>query len=87
MIPSTTATAESSFSGLRRTKTSFRSNLGQEMLNNNSLLHQERGYANEVMANDLENIIDAFGNEKNRQQKFFKKILATFLLKYYILIV
>ena len=41
------------------------------MLNNASILHLNRAYANEVLEHDLEIIIDTFGNEKDRQQYFF----------------
>ena len=70
VIPSTTATAERSFSGLRRTKTSFRNSMGQNMLNNYSILHLERSYSNEVIEKDIEVIMDIFGKENDREKYF-----------------
>ena len=68
VIPSTTATAERSFSGLRRTKTSFRNSMGQNMLNNYSILHLERSYSNEVIEKDIEVIMDTFGKVNYREK-------------------
>ena len=71
VIPSTTSTAERSSSGLRRTKTVFRNSMGQERLNNTSLLHLEREYSNQVLENDLPDIINIFGSKKDRKKHFF----------------
>ncbi|XP_028406786.1 zinc finger MYM-type protein 1-like [Dendronephthya gigantea] len=70
-IPATSASAERSFSGLRRVKTYLRSNMGQERLNSAALINIERTYANKVVNNDIDDIINTFGRRHGRQSYFF----------------
>ena len=71
VIPATTCTAERSFSGLRRMKTYLRSTMGQEKLQSLALLNIERIYANKVLENDIDNVIDTFARRNKREQYFF----------------
>ncbi|ESN99201.1 hypothetical protein HELRODRAFT_153318, partial [Helobdella robusta] len=64
-IPTTSATAERSFSGLKRLKTYLRSTMGQKRLNSVSLLHFHKDVANEM---DLDSIINEF-IQRNDQRK------------------
>ena len=71
VIPSTSCSAERSFSSLRRLKTYLRSTMGQERLSNLALLHIEREYVNKVIIEDLEDIINTYGKRNGRQTLFF----------------
>ena len=68
-IPATSCSSERSFSALRRIKNYFRNRIGQERLNNVSVLNIERLYANEVLKYDLDSVIDAFGRLSDRRTK------------------
>ena len=57
MIPATSCSAERSFSALRRLKTYLRS-MGQQHVSNIVLINIERTYANSVVNNDIDRIID-----------------------------
>lgn len=70
-IPATSCSAERSFSGLRRVKTYLRSTMGQERLSSISLLCMERAYTNRTLKNDMERIIDVFGQRSHRASHFF----------------
>ena len=70
-IPTTSCSAERSFSALRRLKTYLRSTMGQKRLNSIALINVERAYANSTLKNDMEKIIDIFGQRRNRQSYFF----------------
>ena len=70
-IPATSCSAERSFSALRRLKTYLRSTMGQKRLNSTALINVERAYANSALKNDMEKIIDIFGQRHNRQSYFF----------------
>ena len=71
VIPSTSCSAERAFSGLRRLKRYLRSTMGQTRLSNLALLNIERHYANEVLKNDMQQMIDTFGQKNNRDCYFF----------------
>ena len=71
VIPAISSTAERSFSGLRQMKTYLRNKIGQERLNSIALLNIERIYANKVLENDINKVIDIFARRKNRHQYFF----------------
>ena len=71
MRPKTNCTAEQSFSGLGKMKTYLRSTMGQEKLQSLALLNIERIYANKVLENDIDNVIDTFARRNKRQQYFF----------------
>ena len=70
-IPATSSSAERSFSALRHLKTYLRRTMGQKRLNSISLINVERAYANSALKNDMEKIIDIFGQRHNRQSYFF----------------
>jgi len=71
IIPATTCTAERSFSGLRRMKTYLRNTMGQDRLNSVALINIERCYANKVIENDIDSVIDTFAKRKHRHRYFF----------------
>ena len=62
VIPATSCSAERSFSALRILKTYLQSTMGQQHVSNIALIHIERAYANFVLENDIEHIIDIFGS-------------------------
>ena len=68
-IPATSCSSERSVSALRRIKNYVRNGIGQERLNNVSVLNIERLYANEVLKYDLDSVIDAFGRLSDRRTK------------------
>ena len=71
VVPATSCSTERSFSSLRRLKTYLRSTMGQERLSNLALLHIEREYVNKVIIEDMEDIINTFGERNGRQTLFF----------------
>ena len=71
VIPATSCSAERSFSSLRRLKNHLRSTMGQERLSNLALLHIEREYVNKAIIEDMEDIINTFGERNGRQTLFF----------------
>lgn len=71
IIPATSCTSERSFSALRRLKTYLRSTMGQSRLNSLAVISIERAYANLVLNNDIEKIIDMFASRKGRASLFF----------------
>ena len=60
-IPATSCSAERSFSALRRIKTFLRSTIGQYRLSSIAVINIERKYANKTMQDDVQRIIDIFG--------------------------
>ena len=66
VIPATSCSAERSFSALRRLKTYLRSI---------ALINIERAYANCVVNNDMDRIIDIFGRRNGRDSYFFYRVL------------
>lgn len=71
VIPATSCSAERSFSGLRRMKTYLRNSMGQKRLSNIALLNIERSYANKVLQESMDRVIDIFGRRRNRDSYFF----------------
>ena len=71
VIPATSCSAERSFSSLRRLKTYLRNTCGQERLSNLALLHIETEFVNRVLKEDMDLMIDAFGERSGRQSQFF----------------
>ena len=71
VIPATSCSAERSFSGLRRLKTYLRSKMGQTRLSSLALLHIEREFVNRVITEDIDKIIDVFGQRNGRESYFF----------------
>ena len=70
VIPATSCSAERSFSGLRRLKTYLKSTMGEKRLSSIALITIERGYANCVINEDMEKMIDIFGKRKGRNTYF-----------------
>ena len=68
VIPATSCSAERSFSALRRLKTYLRNIMGQQRV---ALINIERAYANSVVNNDMDRIIDIFGRRNGRDSYFF----------------
>ena len=71
VIPATSCSAERSFSSLRRLKTYLRNTCGQERLSSLALLHIETEYVNRVLIEDMDAMIDLFGERKGRSTYFF----------------
>ena len=69
VIPATLCSAERSFNALRRLKTYLRSTMGQKRVSNIALINLERAYANSVVNNDIDRIIDIRRN--GRDSYFF----------------
>ena len=70
-IPTTSSSAERTFSGLRCVKTYLRSVMGQQRLNSIALINIKRAYANRTIATDMEQIINCFGKRHWRDKYFF----------------
>ena len=70
-IPATSCSSERSFSALRRIKTYLRNRIGQERLSSIAVLNIERSYANIVLKEDLEEVIDTFARRSISRTKFF----------------
>ena len=84
VIPATSCSAERSFSSLRRLKTYLRNTMGQNRLSSLALLHIEREYINRVLSEDMDRIIDAFGNRPGRNTFFFwVRFVHLFNLKWF----
>ena len=71
VIPATSCSAERSFSSLRRLKTYLRNTCGQERLSSLALLHIETEFVNRVLTEDMEAMIDVFGDKHGRSAHFF----------------
>ena len=71
VIPVTSCSAERSFSRLRRLKTYLRSTMRKQRVSNIALVNTEREYANSVVNNDIDRIIDIFGHRNGRDSYFF----------------
>ena len=71
VAPASSCSAERSFSTLRRLKTHLRSTMGQHRLTNLVLLHIERLYTNQVLADSMDRIIDSFGQRHQRDSYLF----------------
>lgn len=69
-IPVTTASAERSFSALRRLKTYLRSTMTQNRLNNVTLPHVHKAYTDSL---DLGEIVRSFITANEKRVHFFGK--------------
>lgn len=67
-VPMTSATAERSFSSLRRLKTYLRSTMTQRKLNHVALLHTHKNKTDEI---DINSIVQSFVSVNSRRQSFF----------------
>ena len=70
-LPVTSCEAERSFSTLKRLKTFLRSTMGEERLNSLAVLNIHREITNVVMENDIDKLVDKFGEGKGRKMYFF----------------
>ena len=68
VIPATSCSAERSFSALRRLKLT---SMGQKLVSNIALINIERAYANSVVNNDMDRIIEIFGRRNGRDSYIF----------------
>lgn len=71
IIPATSCTSERSFSAIERLKTYLRSTMEQSRLNSLAVMCFESVYANLVLKNDIDNIINVFASRKGRASAFF----------------
>ena len=72
VISATSCSAERSFSALRRLKTYLRSTIwGQKRVSDIALINIKRAYANSVVNNDMDRIIDIFSRQNGRDSYFF----------------
>ena len=69
VIPATSCSAERSFSALRRLRTYLP--MGQQRVSNIALIKIKKAYANSVVNNDTDHIIDIFGRRNGRDSYFF----------------
>ena len=67
-VPMTSATAERSFSSLRRLKSYLRSTMTQKKLNHVTLLHVHKKRTDEI---DVSSIVQSFISANSRRQCFF----------------
>ena len=65
-MPSSSATAERSFSAMKRIKTYLRSTMGNDRLSSLALLHVHR-----EIEIDVERVIELFASLNNRKLAFF----------------
>ncbi len=63
ILPVTVATAERSFSTMKRIKTTLRNSIGDKRLSNLALIHVHRDIANNL---NVEHVIDMFSKDKRR---------------------
>ena len=71
VIPATSCTSKRSFSALRRLKIYLRSTMEQFRWNSLSVICVERVYANLVLKNGIDKIINEFASRKSRASAFF----------------
>ena len=70
-IPAISCSAELSFSALRQLKTYLHSTMGQQRTSNIALINTERLYANSVVNNGMNHIIDIFSHQNGRDSYLF----------------
>ena len=71
VIPATSPSAERSFSCLRRLKTYLRSTMLQDRLSNLAIISIEPAFVNKVLTEDMEDMINCFGEKSWRHDLFF----------------
>ena len=74
-IPATSSTAERSFSTLRRVKSYLRSTMGQTRVSSLAIINIERSYANRLLQESMDRIIDIFGKRNNRDPLFSRYLI------------
>ena len=72
VIPGTSCEAERSFTAPTCLKTYLRSTMTQNRLESLALLHIKREFVNQVLAEDMERMIDNFVEVKGRRQFFIQ---------------
>ena len=81
-IPVTSATAERTFSSMRRLKNYLRSSMTQKLFNNMMILHIHKDKTDEL---DLNVIAEQFINVNERRRTFFRvKLIYTVISSHYI---
>ena len=70
-IPTCLRTTLRAFIALQRVETYRRSTMGQQRVSNIALIKTERAYANAVVNNDMDRIIDIFGRQNGKEGYFF----------------
>ena len=70
-IPVTTATAERTFSALRRLKTYLRATMSQQRLNHTMLLYVHKDRTDKI---DIVNIARSFIKENDRRRNYFGNV-------------
>ena len=71
VIPATSCSCERSFSCLRRLKTYLRSTMSQDRLSRLAILAIEPAFVNRVLTEDMQEMIDTFGEKSGRRSHFF----------------
>ena len=72
-IPAASCSSVISFSAISWIKTYLRSTMGHKRLRNITIINIEREFSNIILGNDVDNIIDTFGERKDRNKYFLKK--------------
>ena len=70
-LPINSCEAERSFSALRRVKSYLRTTMGQSRLRNLAIMNIERKTVTNVVASEIEKLVDSFGAGKKRDMLFF----------------
>ena len=70
-LPINSCEAERSFSALRRVKSYLRTTMGQSRLRNLAIMNIERKTVTNVVASEIEKLVDNFGAGKKRDMLFF----------------
>ena len=70
-LPINSCEAERSFSTLRRVKSYLRTTMGQSRLRNLAIMNIERETVVNVVANEMDKLVDMFGSSKRRDMLFF----------------
>ena len=78
-ISATLSTAEKSFSTLGRLKSFLRSTMGQARLSSIAIINTERSYANRILQQSMDRIIDMFGGKKVDNLFFLKHLNAVYI--------
>jgi len=58
--------------------------MGQKRVSNIALINIERAYANSVVNNDMDRIIDIFGRRNGRDSYFFYRVLWARMIESYV---
>ena len=70
-LPINSCEAERSFSALRRVKSYLRTTMGQSRLRNLAIMNIERGTVSNIVATEMDKLVDYFGVQKKRDILFY----------------